>query len=388
MKPRVVFLSFATLKVGGIERQLLQLVEHLRERYSFHVAGVIAEEFARAVRSTDAAIALHPMARVSKFNLIAVHRLQRLFRQIGAGLVHTVEPRSRLLGHLAARRAGIPAVHTFHMSALSYDDLSPLRQRFYQRIEAVYNQHLSDRLIFVSHHDYGRYAEQGLLRPDNATVIHNAIDPSPFTAARRERARLRRTVRAELGIPEEAVLSCTVGRLSVQKGIDYLLQALHQVASRSPDTPDLFATIVGDGEERERLAEQARALGITERVRFLGARPLPDVVRILTASDLFVLPSRFECFPYSILEALAAGLPCVVSDVGGNRESVEHGYNGFVLPRGDVLALASALERLTRDADLRATFGRHALEKIQAFSVDHMIRETEAVYRSVLQTHP
>jgi|GEM_PF-988713 len=385
MKPTIVIFSQAPLRIGGIERNILQLVEKLGKSYAFHIAGPIAEDFRQAIRALDRTVELHFVPRASKYDLFAVIRFARLFRRLRAHLVHTVEPRSRILGHAAARLAGVRTVHTFQIAALSYDDLTPIQTWVYRRVESFYNRRVSDRIIFVSERDRQLYAFHRLIKPATATVIYNSVDLAEVAPVLADKPRIRVEVRSKLEIPRKTVLACTVGRLSVQKGLDYLIEAVFLLCSETNRTRDrLLFIIVGDGELHDDLRELARARGIDDRVRFLGAKPKAEVYRLLAASDFFVLPSRFECFPFSIVEALSVGLPCVVSDVGGNSESVEHEYNGLVVPKGDVSALAAALGRLADDDTLRTIFGRNALEKVKSFSTDKMARDTERVYRALL----
>jgi glycosyltransferase involved in cell wall biosynthesis len=104
----------------------------------------------------------------------------------------------------------------------------------------------------------------------------------------------------------------------------------------------------------------------------------------LSASDLFVLPSRFECFPFAILEAMALGLPCVVNEVGGTREMIDDGRNGYLLDTGDVQGLAESIRRLATDEALRNTFSKKAREKVKLFSNDEMAQKTSALYQQLL----
>jgi len=153
-----------------------------------------------------------------------------------------------------------------------------------------------------------------------------------------------------------------------------LLEALRQL----PGELDWGLVIIGDGPLRQELEQQAGALGLSPRLRFLGTRH--DVPELLRAVDLLALYSHKEGFANVILEALATGLPCVVSDVGGNAEAIEDGCCGYVIPPGEPGLLAERLAVLLADASLRERMGRAARERSLRFSLDTMVRETERLY--------
>lgn len=174
-------------------------------------------------------------------------------------------------------------------------------------------------------------------------TIHNGISSSEFAPSEKNGSNLRN----ERGISSgEFVLACAA-RLSEQKGIDILLQGLALVMRAGIP---FRCFVIGDGPLKDQLIDQARRLGLTDRVFFEGFRE--DVRMYLQASSAFVLPSRREGLPLSILEAMACGLPCIVTDVGGNSEAIKDKINGLVVPAGSAEALANAISYLaTHEAE-------------------------------------
>jgi glycosyltransferase involved in cell wall biosynthesis len=171
-----------------------------------------------------------------------------------------------------------------------------------------------------------------------------------------------------------------VARLVHQKGIDILLEAFARIADQAPEWR---LSLIGDGPLRDELAALAGALGIAERVAFHGhlASPLEHLRR----SSVFVLPSRFEGMPNSLLEAMAAGLPPIVSDASpGPLEMVEDGRTGLVVPVEDTDALAAAMLRLAQDADYRTKLGKAAKDLVSK----HDWAVVERTWREVLQLPP
>ena len=144
-----------------------------------------------------------------------------------------------------------------------------------------------------------------------------------------------------------------------------------------------MVALVGDGDRLEICRDLARTAGVSEHVLFLGHRA--DVPEILQASDVFVLNSESEGMSNALLEALAAGLPCVATAVGGNPELVRNGENGFLVPAREPAGLARALATLVRDPRLRRGMGARSRERAaREYSLGAMVRRTEAIYDAVL----
>ena len=153
-------------------------------------------------------------------------------------------------------------------------------------------------------------------------------------------------------MPSGATVICAVGRLSEQKNFGQLLDAI-----ASLDRNDWVLLLVGEGEQLELLQAQAVALSLVGSIRFLGRRS--DVALLMQSSDLLAISSRWEGFPYIVIEALANQLPIVATDVGGIREAVIDGQTGWLVPPDDTQALAAALDRSMSDADARRYRGQN-----------------------------
>ncbi len=208
-----------------------------------------------------------------------------------------------------------------------------------------------------------------------AVVIPNGIDPQDL-AGRPAKAAARRA----LGLPGDAWVFGTLGRLHEQKGQAYLLDAAARLKTHLPRAVILLA---GYGPLETALKDQARRLGIADRVRFLGYRP--DVPLLLSAMDVFVLPSLWEGMSNAILEAMAAELPVVATSVDGNVEQVAEGETGFLVPPADAASLAEAMLRLARDATRAQEMGRRARARVEReFSLDRMTQSYVALYRRLL----
>jgi glycosyltransferase involved in cell wall biosynthesis len=228
------------------------------------------------------------------------------------------------------------------------------------------SQHMKDKII------------AGGTSAQRVRVIHTGIDVAQFAARG-----LRAAVRAQFGIAHDAVVVGTVSRLSAEKGHRYLLQAVRLLA---PAHPRLVLLLVGDGNQRPLLEAEAKQLGLAERVHFAGF--YADLPAALEAMDIYTLPSILdEGFPTSAIEAQAAGLPIVASDVGGTRETIDIESSGLLARPADPDSLAQALAKLLADDEYRRRVGDHARGWVQhSFPLSGMMRHMAQLYRDVYAT--
>jgi glycosyltransferase involved in cell wall biosynthesis len=277
---------------------------------------------------------LHPA-----HDLLAVIELAALMRRERPDIVHANSSKAGVLGRLAAVLAGVPVrIFTAHGWAFNAASGAPsVLYRWADRLMAP----LTTVTICVSEREREAGIAARTCRPERTVVIPSAVEAGAPPQARRERA---------------APVIVAVGRLAAPKDPVTLVRALAAV-NRSAFT----AQIVGDGPERPAVEGEIHAAGLAGKIELTGERR--DVAQLLDDADVFVLSSRSEGAPLSILEAMAAGLPVVASAVGGVPEIVDDGTTGLLVPPGDVSALAKALERLLADAALRARLGRAGWER-------------------------
>ena len=231
---------------------------------------------------------------------------------------------------------------------------------------------LADRVIVVGNIVKDRLIRERGLSERRCVVIPNGVDATRFSPTKG----LGNSTRERLGIRTEFVVG-SVGRLAGEKAYDRLIRAVARLKQE-----DVCLLLVGDGPVRSALEAEASRLGITDRVRFVGWQE--DVNAFLNAMDVFALSSDFEALPFSALEAMAAGLPVVATDVGGVREAVLDGETGYIVPQGDEDALADRIDCLLADSTLRKQMGRAGRDRVgHHFSFDRMIRKTFDVYNQV-----
>ncbi len=183
---------------------------------------------------------------------------------------------------------------------------------------------------------------------------------------------------------EKETVVGTVGRLSIEKGLDILLKAGALILR---DHPDMKIVIAGDGPERAKLGRLTRDLDIEANVTFLGEIPHEGVPSVLATFDVFAMPSRAEGFGVAAIEAAAMGIPVVGSDVHGIPDVVDHGRTGLLVPPGDEQALARAIARLADDVRLRKTMGENARAFVaERYDWRENAAQMERIYNDMVRT--
>ena len=373
--PRILFLidEMSAITAGGTERQLLQLVEIawksglapqicvLRgtEWLTPQVAGCSVKHFQiEAIRSRSGMAALQEMLRWMRGEKF--HILQAFFSE------------SNLLGPWAGRLAGIPIILGTRRNLNHAMKEGP--NRLGLRMQWVSNL-LVDRIIANSEAVLQKVSESEWLSRSKLCVVYNGIDPLQMQPQPGDRARMRR----QLGLGDEHILIGNVSGLRRIKGVDLFVEAAALAYQRDRR---LRFVLVGDGELREEIEAQIKRAGL-EAV-FILAGAADDVRPYLAAMDIAVLCSMGEGFSNSLLEYMAAELPIIATDVGGNREAL--GGSGILIPAGDLEALVGAMTTLL-DPGVRDAYAAQALKAVQRFDVKFAERKMQEIYWAHLGNH-
>lgn len=352
------------LASGGAERHLATLLERLdASRFEARVIclGREGELFAE-VASTVPAHALHHSKRQV---LRSVWTLARELRRTRPDVVVLRGYSAELVGRVAALLAGRPRCVVWVHNCEDFEPRGRVRRvsdRVLERATTAYFG-VADRQV--------PYLTQTLGHPsDKVHVIHNGVEVDKFAAP--DKASSSR-IRGELGLDVDDVVIGILAGLRPEKDHELFLAAARDVLDRASDARFL---VIGDGALRAGLEMRARELQLGDRVQFAGFRP--DVARVLQAVDIVALTSYSECFPISLLEAMAASRPTVCTDVGGVAEIVEHGRTGLLVPARDQGALTRALLELVEEPARRVTMGQAGRKRVeQRFTLDHSVREAE-----------
>jgi glycosyltransferase involved in cell wall biosynthesis len=355
---------------GGAERLLVSAAKRFnRSRFDLEVAYLLPWKDALVPDLERLAVPVHCLGGSRALDVRWISRLHRLVRQQQFDLVHTHMP------YVALGARTIPSprpriIHTEHNTWETYRGATrSANRRTYSRNAAV---------IAVSHAVAASIRPARFVNPwPPVHVIHHGAEVSAVSASTPESRARARTI---LGLPGDALVVGSVGNFTPKKDHRTLLEATARVVWRNRG---VRLVLVGSGPLERALRDTAHTLGMAERVVFTGSRD--DVAELYPAFDVFALSSRHEGLPISLLEAMAAGVPCVATMVGGVPEAIDTGNEGLLVPAGDADALADALSTLLDAPDLREVAGARAAQTARRFDITHAVDRIEEVYQEVLR---
>lgn len=369
-KKRLLWLTKG-LGRGGTERLLADCLNELdSDRFDVQVAYLLPykEALVEDIRSTG--VLVHcldaPRARDVKW----LPALRSLVRDQDIDLVHTHAPVPAIGARLALVGLDAALVHTEH-------NMWP-RYRWPTYVGNGMSFGRNDAVIAVSEAVRQSILDAPIpprqLRPTVEVVRHGTkISSTDLTPAARDCAR------SLLGIPSEKRVLGTVANFTPKKNQQGLIRTFTTLAQ---DRDDLWLVLVGSGPEEAALRRAADNSGVGDRIVFTGMRD--DVPALLPGFDVFVLSSLFEGLPISLVEAMASGVPCVATDVGGIPEVIEDGVSGLMVPAGDDDRLAEAVARVLDDPALRRNIRESGRRVADELDLSNAVRQTEQIYERVL----
>ncbi|HET6208073.1 MAG TPA: glycosyltransferase family 4 protein [Terracidiphilus sp.] len=296
-------------------------------------------------------------------------RFRRWIRHESPDIIHAHLPHAawmaRWMRLFAPTRVVIDSVHTSATGTLG------------RRLGYRCSNWLPDRVSAVSQGAADAYCTARMASRRRLVLLSNGVDTRHW----RPEPSVRVQHHKRFGLTGR-FLWFAAGRLDPVKGYPTLLRAMMEVPAEA------LLVVAGAGPDEGKLRSMAVEHGLETRVQFLGFQP--DVLPWMQAADAFVLSSRWEGLPMSLLEAGACALPAVVTDVPGSREIIEHGRNGFLAPSGDISSLGDAMTRMMRlSTEERASMGTDARRRVVAqFSLDAVLDRWEDLYRELLESHP
>ncbi|PHR94618.1 MAG: glycosyltransferase [Blastopirellula sp.] len=323
-----------TMNVGGAE--ILAKQYALRAADGFNVVFACLDELGELGSGLrDAGFTVEVIGRKPGFDMRCVWNLSRMFKKYDVKAIHAHQYGPFLYSAIARRLSGSPPI-LFLEHGRAYPD--------YRRPKRVFaNRFLlckKDRVAAV-----GEDVRQALISyegisGDRVEVVYNGIDLSAYDSQRK----LRNEVRQELQYDDDDQIVIQVARLNHLK--DHVT-AIRAIGKLSQEFPKLKLLLAGDGEERHSLEQLINELNLEDKVQLLGSRN--DVPRLLQAADMFLLSSISEGIPLTLIEAMASGLPCVSTDVGGTSEVIDHEKNGLLAEKGNPDDIADKLSMLLTD---------------------------------------
>ena len=386
-RPIPVVRIISRLAFGGSPIQAISLTRLLEPRYRTTLVKGVEGSREGDMFPLAKAFGVEPVVvpslrrEVSASDIRAVWEVVRILRRERPAILHTHGAKAGGVGRLAAILAGRSRppviVHTFHGHVLE-GYFSPLRSTLFTGIERILAM-VSTRLIVVSDEVGRALIRLKVADADRIELVRLGFDLEPFVVSDEERRELRESFRSELSIPLDRRVVTFVGRIVPIKRLDRFLA----VAQRLRQREDIHFLIVGDGDLRPQLESSAAARALGDHVTWTGFRR--DLPAIYCASDVVAITSDNEGTPVSLIEAQAAGVPAVTTDVGGARDVVDDGVTGRVLDPEDVSGMADAIAEILDDPDLASRFaaaGRtHSLSR---FTLARLVRDIDDLYTRLL----
>jgi glycosyltransferase involved in cell wall biosynthesis len=353
---------------GGAEYQLYELLRGLdRTRFGAEVFVLAAGAYwAGPIR--ELGVPVHEIAGRGSGDVRRLRRLRTALRAWAPHVLHTILWSGNSYGRLSAIGLGIPVVITAERNVIARPGWQVTVERVLDRCTDLYlvnSRAIADGLV-----------ARERLPATKMRVVHNGIDLGRVPAFTLDRQDARRSAGFEPG----RRLIAQIGRLEPQKDYPTFLTAAGHVLR---DLPDVDVLIAGEGALRPDLEALAARLGIASRVRFLGLRH--DVPALLGGVDVLALTSLYEGLPNVVIEAMATGAVAVATDVGGCRELIVPGETGFLVPPGDVEAVAGAMLGVLRSPAVAHRMASAARRRVESeFTVEAMVAKTMAAYDTCL----
>ena len=364
---RVLYIDSGEGIFGGGQISLLELLANI-DKTKFLPLVIVSEEgkLKKEIKKLGVECRIIPMPSLREPNLFPFFagfwRIFNYARKKKIKLIHSNTSRAALYSGPVAKILGIPLI--WHVRI-------PHSDKLLDRFLVPF----TSRIITVSRIVKRRFA---WLKKDKVKIIYNGVDIQKFSPGLAQD-----NVREKFNINIKDIVIGTVGRLSTEKGFEYLISAIREVVNVYPRTKVL---IVGNGDDRYHVSLQAKVkdLELSSHIIFVGF--YEDVPQILRCMDIFSLPSLSEGFNRSLLEAMACGLPVVATAVGGNVEIVQDGVSGLLVPPGNPEALTSAVTELMKDKEKARKMGLEGQRLVEEnFSIEKNVEKIEELYLQILE---
>jgi len=358
---------------GGAETVLINLARHLdRSRFEpsviLHRSGWVSEQLAKHGVRTE----IIPCTR--SWDISFLSRFIRKCRELKIDVIHSHLFGAGLYASLAGAILRRPVIATFHNELF----LPGRRERFLP-LKNFLVRNLADRIVLVADYMRNEYVSVGKYRTDRMSTIYNGIN-FPQRLSEAEKATLRR----ELNLGENDPVVGHVANFRTPKGHGYLVEAAAEVCRQIPNARFLLIGEPGDGTIKTQVENLAAKHNIEKNIVIMGFRS--DVSRLLSLMDVFVLSSISEGHPLSVVEAMAAAKPVVVTNVGGLPEIVDDGQTGYLVEPKNPSALADRILVLLKQPELREQMGLRAVKAAEGrFSLDAMMRSYEQLFEEVVR---
>lgn len=369
MQPINILHVISKLPVGGVENQLLMTLKNYdRMKLNPLVCSLLDKgEIGKEIEDTR--IDVIPLNKLKhRFDPAIVKDIYSLIKERNIKIIRTHQYHANLYGRLAALLAKVPCI------VASVHNVYTIDRKLHRRMINRFLARFTDKVVAVSEIVKRDILKYDGLREDKVMVINNGIDTDRFLNLDGN------VIRVEFSIPSDTPVIGTIGRLTLQKGQKYLVEAVSKIKEKFPSIK-LF--IVGDGPIKDEIETCVKNLGLNENVIFTGCRR--DIPALLAAMDIFVLPSLWEGLPNALLEAMAAGKAIIATDILPVREITNSKKTGILVPAKNSTAIASSIEFLLVNKTFAVTLGNNAQERaFSNFNITTTVDKYTNLYEDIL----
>ncbi len=356
---------------GGSKNHIITLSKELiKKGIHTEIVCFLDDTVIKAAKDNNIPYSLIPMKNT--FDVRAIAKLRKHIQKKKSHIIHTHGFRANVIGRLAARNAGLPIITTIH-SSIYHDYTNAFKKTFYHRIEKLTRPYTT-KFITVAESLKKELMIDGV-ESKRIQVVYNGLSPDfPLEKKRNP------FIRQELGLKEHIPILTNIGRA---EGVKNQIMLIQVFASLKQNKIPYYGLIVGDGPLLEELKLQAQNLNVSENVYFLGFRN--DIYELLSESDIFLLTSKMEGLPITILEAMATKTPVVLTEVGGIPEIIKIAQNGFVIPVDDTDQFMARIQEILVQPELKQKFEEKGYQALlRHFTYDKFVENTIRVYEEVL----
>jgi glycosyltransferase involved in cell wall biosynthesis len=376
VKKRIIWL-IDSLRPGGAEQLMPTLLSSFnKEQFDMRVCALQFKKgnpIATELRALGIPVDLVPIYSLK--NPLNIFRILKYFNTHSPDLIHTQLEFSDILGTIAAKILRKPSVSTLHtLDVVKNYKFSAARQK----LKWLVLNNFCDQNIAVSNHTRNHHIQNGNIPPPKIKTIYNGIQVSRF---RDRNTSLLEEKKKDLNLNTYKKIITTIAVVREPKGIQYMINALPAIIEHHPETIYL---IVGDGDHSASIRNMIARKNLDKNAIMLGHRT--DIPDLLGISDLFVLPSLGDALPTVLIEALAAGVPVIATDVGGIPEIIENNKNGLLIPPADSESLVAACLKLMENDDDAKQLINAGLEKAHnQFDVSNQVKQLGNIYMELIK---